>query len=109
MASRLARREAPKYEDNETSLVDLIARIEKTISYLETFSESDFAQADTTEARFPYFPGVHMVGADYMFNYAIPNFFFHLVTTYDILRHHGFEIGKRDYMGGSATMIPDVA
>ncbi len=107
MASRLAHREAPKYEDNESTLASLIARIEKTISYLETFSEVDFENAATAEARFPYFPGVHMVGADYMFNYAIPNFFFHLVTAYDILRHHGFDIGKKDYMGASVTMIPD--
>jgi uncharacterized protein len=109
MASRLARQEAPKYEDNESTLAELRARLAKTADYLATFSEADFENAATAEARFPYFPGVHMVGVDYMFGYAIPNFFFHLVTTYDILRHHGFDIGKKDYMGSSVTMIPDVA
>ena len=107
MASRLAGKEAPKYEDNETTLADLRARLEKTISYLETFSEDDFENAATAEARFPYFPGMHMVGADYMLGYAIPNFFFHLVTAYDILRNHGFDIGKKDYMGTAMPLLPD--
>ena len=107
MASRLAGKEAPKYEDNETTLAELRARLAKTISYLETFSEGDFENAATAEARFPYFPGMHMVGADYMLGYAIPNFFFHLVTTYDILRHHGFDIGKADYIGKSIPLLPD--
>ena len=108
MASRLAQKEAPKYEDNETTLAELRARVAKTIAYLETFTEADFAHAATAEARFPYFPGVHMVGSDYVFGYAIPNFFFHLVTTYDILRHHGFDIGKSDYMGKAIPFVADV-
>lgn len=109
MASRLARKEAPKYEDNEATLAELRARLEKTITYLETYSDADFADAATAEARFSYFPGKHLVGADYMLEYAIPNFFFHLVTTYDILRHHGFDIGKKDYMGNAVPFIDDVA
>ena len=107
MASRLAGKEAPKYEDNETTLAELRARLEKTISYLETFVETDFQNAATAEARFPYFPGMHMVGADYMLGYALPNFFFHLVTTYGILRHHGFDIGKADYIGKAIPLLPD--
>jgi hypothetical protein len=107
MASRLTLQETPKYEDNEVTLSDLISRLTKTIAYLETFSESDFANAATSEARFPYFPGKHMVGADYIFGYAIPNFFFHLVTVYAILRHHGFDIGKADYMGQAVPLLPD--
>ncbi len=107
MASRLAGKEAPKYEDNETTLAELRARLERTISYLETFVETDFQNAATVEARFPYFPGMHMVGADYMLGYALPNFFFHLVTTYSILRHHGFDIGKADYIGKAIPLLPD--
>lgn len=109
MASRLARREIPKHEDNETTLAELVARLEKTISYLETFSQWDFDNAATAEARFSYFPGVYLIGEDYMFGYALPNFFFHLVTTYDILRHHGFDIGKKDYMGNAVPFTPDAA
>lgn len=101
MASRLARKDIPKYEDTETTLESLRDRLEKTIAYLATFSESDFADAATAEAHFPYFKDVHFVGADYVIGYGLPNFFFHVVTAYDILRHHGFEIGKADFMDGS--------
>lgn len=62
MASRMARVEAPKFEDNETTITDLKARLDKTIAYLESFSPEQFAEADTAEARFPYFPGMKMVG-----------------------------------------------
>lgn len=107
MASRLAHTEAPKMEDTETTLEDLRARLEKTIAYLETFTPTDFADAATAEARFPYFPGMKMVGSDYLFTYALPNLFFHVVTIYAILRHIGFEVGKRDYMGSDVVMVPD--
>ncbi len=107
MVSRLTGKENPKYEDNETTLDELITRLQKTITFLETFSEADFADSATAEARFPWFPGVHMVGAGYVLTYGIPNFFFHVVTAYDILRQHGFDIGKGDYMGGGLALIPD--
>lgn len=87
MASRMSRKEAPKYEDNESTLAELKARLEKTIAYLETFTPEDFADADTAEARFPYFPGMKMVGKGYVFTYGIPNFMFHVVTAYSILRN----------------------
>lgn len=61
MASRLARREAPKYEDNEATLADLKSRLSKTIEYLETFTPEDFRDAATAEARFPYFPNMKIV------------------------------------------------
>lgn len=107
MASRMSRKEAPKYEDNESTLTELKARLEKTIAYLETFTPEDFADADTAEARFPYFPGMKMVGKGYVFTYGIPNFMFHVVTAYSILRNAGFDIGKADFMGGQAEMVPD--
>lgn len=107
MASRMARKEAPKYEDDESTLAELKERLGKTISYLETFTPLDFADADTAEARFPYFPGMKMVGKGYVFTYGIPNFMFHVVTVYSILRNAGFEVGKADFMGGQAEMLPD--
>lgn len=61
IASRLARREMPKYEDNEANLSELKARLMKTIQYLETFTPEDFQDAATAEARFPYFPNVKIV------------------------------------------------
>jgi hypothetical protein len=50
---------------------------------------------------------MHMVGQQYLLEYALPNFFFHLTTTYNILRHHGFEIGKKDFMQ-TFPLISDV-
>ena len=94
MASRMAAKEAPKYDDNEATLADIRARIEKTIAYLETFTEADFVSAATAEVRLPWFPGMKFVGEDYLMTYAIPNFFFHVVSAYAILRSAGFDIGK---------------
>ncbi|MFZ2255378.1 MAG: DUF1993 domain-containing protein [Patescibacteria group bacterium] len=107
MASRLTRQEAPRYEDTETTLDELKARLQKTIDYLGTFTEADFAEADTAEARFPYFPGLKLVGAGYVITYGIPNFMFHVVTAYDIVRNLGFQIGKADFMGGQIEFHPD--
>jgi hypothetical protein len=107
MASRMARKEAPKYEDNEATLAEIRARLEKTIAYLETFTEADFADAATAPARFPWFAGMKMVGQGYVLTYGLPNFFFHVVTAYDILRNAGFEIGKADYMGPGVALVPD--
>jgi hypothetical protein len=107
MASRLAGKDIPKYEDTESTLAELRLRLETTISYLDTFVATDFVHAATAEARFPYFPGMHMVGADYVIGYGIPNFFFHVVTAYDILRQYGFDIGKADYMGKEVPLIAD--
>ena len=109
MASRLTRTEAPKYEDNEVTLADMMARLEKTIAYLETFTPEHFKDADTAEARFPYFPGMKMVGKGYVFTYGIPNFMFHVVTAYAILRNAGFDIGKADFMAGQVEFHPDNA
>lgn len=107
MASRMARVEAPKYEDNETTLGELKSRLDKTIAYLEAFTEESFADAATAEARFSYFPGVKLVGVGYIYTYALPNLLFHTVTAYDILRNAGFDIGKADFMGGQAAFVPD--
>lgn len=99
-AALLAGVEAPKYEDNEKSLTDLIARVEKTIAYLNSLKP---AQIDGTEEK-----PVTVKLRDRELNYkglellqkrTLPNFFFHCTTAYDILRHNGVEIGKRDFMG----------
>ncbi len=109
MASRLTLQEPPKMEDNESTLAELRTRLQNTIDYLSTFSESDFLNSATAEVRFAYFPRIHLIGADYMLKYALPNFFFHVVTAYDILRHHGFNIGKTEFMGKNVPFIADAA
>ncbi len=107
MASRMAWVEAPKYEDNEKTLDELMARLEKTIAYIATFTEESFQNAKNAEARFPWYPGKKMVGEGYVFTYGLPNFFFHVVTAYDILRHNGFQIGKSDYIGEDVALLDE--
>ncbi len=107
MASRLAQKEAPKMEDTESTIDELKTRLNATIVYLETFTEADFAHADTVEARFSWVPGMKIIGADYVITYGLPNFFFHVVMVYAILRQHGFDLGKMDYMGNDVAFVPD--
>lgn len=106
MAARLSGKDIPSFEDTETTLDDLKARLEKTIAFIQTLRPEDFVGAERREARFPYFPGLHMVGSEYLAGYAIPNFLFHITTAYNILRNHGFEIGKKDFMH-SLPLLPD--
>lgn len=97
-SSRLAGKEIPKMEDNETTFAELYARIDKTLAYLETFSPADFAGAADVKIKLPYFPeDSHFTGDGYLRFYALSNFLFHVVTAYDILRSNGVVIGKADY------------
>lgn len=98
-ASRLTGKEAPKHEDTEKTLMELRSRIEKTIAYLNTFSANDFAGAEDRKVTQPRWEGKHMRGYDYAVQYVTPNLYFHVTTAYDILRHNGVEIGKKDYLG----------
>jgi len=92
--------EAPKFEDNEASLTELIARIDKTVAFLATLSEDMVAtDLDTRLVPIVWLPGKGLVATYYLEYYARSNFYFHFVTAYSILRHHGLEIGKGDYMG----------
>jgi uncharacterized protein len=99
-AALLAGIEAPKFEDNEKSLADLIARVEKTNAFLGTIGAD---KIDGTEDKTII---VKMrdreqsyKGLDLLLKRSLPNFFFHCATAHDILRHNGVEIGKRDFMG----------
>lgn len=100
-AARLAGVEAPAYEDNETTLEQLKARLAKTVGYLETLDQKQIDAAADREIAFPLGPDrqARMKGADYLAHFVIPNFQFHLTTAYAILRHCGVEIGKRDFLG----------
>lgn len=101
-AALLAGLEAPKYEDNEKSLAELIARVEKTIAWLNTVKP---AQVDGTEGKAVTIKTrdreMKFTGLELLQNRSLPNFYFHITTAYDILRHNGLEIGKRDFMGAS--------
>jgi hypothetical protein len=101
-SARLAGVEAPRYEDNETTIDQLKARIAKTIAYLKTLDPKQIDAAADREITFPLDPSNkgHMKGDDYLNHFVLPNFYFHLTVAYAILRHSGVDIGKRDFLGG---------
>ncbi len=100
-AARLAGIDVPKYEDKENSFPELQARIAKTIDFVSSIPA---AQIDGSEARdIELQAGGNMFrfkGQDYLAHWVLPNFYFHLTTTYAILRHNGVELGKTDFLGG---------
>lgn len=98
--SRLAGREVPKYEDNESSFEELHARIAKTLDHLASFSAADLEGSEerTIELRLAG-REVSMNGLQYLLNAAMPNFYFHVTTAYDILRHNGVPLGKATFLG----------
>lgn len=100
--ARLAGVEIPKHEDTEKTLAELKARIAKTVAFIESIKP---AQLDGTEDKDIKFKiGGHELafkGMQFLLDFAIPNFYFHITTTYNILRHNGVEIGKRDFLGNS--------
>ncbi|MEY3264085.1 MAG: hypothetical protein RL717_1562, partial [Pseudomonadota bacterium] len=100
VVARLAGADIPAYEDNERSFDDLKARIAKTIAFVETFTP---AQIDGTEDKDIVTKRgdkeTHYKGMQFLLNHAMPNVYFHVTTAYNILRHNGVEIGKRDYLG----------
>lgn len=99
-AALLAGIEAPSYADDETSIAELQARIAKTLSFLQGIGT---AQLDGSEDRTVTLKRrdkeTHFLGLAFLLDHVLPNFYFHLTTTYAILRHNGVEIGKRDFLG----------
>ena len=99
-AARLAGQEPPKYEDNEASFGELIARIRKTIAYIQTLTPQQIDGSDERPVTLTLRGNtLNFTGAQYLLHYAQPNFYFHLTTTYAILRHSGVDVGKKDYIG----------
>lgn len=98
--SRLAGREVPKYEDNEASFADLQARIAKTLDHLASFSAADLEGSEdrTIELRLGG-REISLPGLQYLLHAAMPNFYFHITTAYDILRHNGVPLTKGAYLG----------
>lgn len=102
VSARLAGLDVPKVDDSlATTFADLRAMLAETITFLDSIKP---AQIDGQEARdIVLRPGTpkerKFNGQDYLLHFGLPQFFFHVTTTYAILRHNGIEIGKRDYMG----------
>ena len=70
------------------------------IAHLETYKPEDFAGAEERKISLPWMDGKWMRGDEYLIQFALPNFYFHITNAYAILRHNGVELGKRDYIGG---------
>lgn len=98
--ARLAGIDVPKFEDDEKTFADLMARIDKTIAYVGTFQP---AQIDGQEDRDITITiagnPVAYKGQVYLIHFGLPNFYFHMSMAYAILRHNGLEIGKNDFLG----------
>lgn len=99
-AARAGGKEPPKHPDDETTLVQLRARIRAVIDFLASFEPADFEGAEAREIRLPFMPGKAMKGIDYVHQMGLPNFYFHLVHAYAILRHNGVALGKMKFIGG---------
>ncbi len=98
--ARLAGLEVPKHEDTEQTFAELQARIAKTIAFIETVKPAQIDNSEDKKIVLKVGPEeLNFIGLQYLFGFALPNFYFHAVTTYNILRHNGVEIGKRDYLG----------
>ena len=98
-AAYLSGQTPPKHEDNEKTWTELRERIKKVTTYLETFKAEDFAKAESAKVKPGWAKGQWLTGEEYLTEIAIPNFYFHLMASYAILRHAGVDVGKQDYMG----------
>lgn len=99
-AARLAGVEIPKHEDTEATISELKARIAKTLEFIRTIKPEQLQGAETREVilRFPE-STLKFNGLNYLTNFALPNFFFHMTMAYALLRKNGVELGKRDFLG----------
>ena len=99
-AARLADVEVPKHDDTGKTLGDLKARLAKTATFVQSFKPTDIDGSEDRDINLKL--GEHTMsfkGQPYLVHFALPNFYFHCTTAYDILRHCGVELGKRDFIG----------
>jgi hypothetical protein len=102
----LVGKEAPKHADDEQTIESLHARIRSVRTWLDGFNAADFEGAETRVVTLPRWEGKGLMGEDYLLEYAMPNFSFHLTHAYAILRHNGLDIGKKDYVGPLSLRAP---
>ena len=99
-AARLAGVEVPKHDDTEKTFADLKARITNTVTFVQSIQPSDIDGSEDRDITLTL--GEHTMsfkGQPYLVHFVLPNFYFHCTTAYDILRHCGVELGKRDFIG----------
>jgi hypothetical protein len=97
-SARLAAKQPPSHPDTEQTLEQIRARIKATLAYLATLTAQDFAGAEARKVTVPG-RGKLALGQDHLFEQVLPNFYFHVTTSYAILRHNGVDLGKADYLG----------
>jgi hypothetical protein len=98
-AARLSGTEPPKHPDTETTLDEVRARLSTCRDYLKSVSPSALASSEERLIALPFLQGQGIRGTNYVTELALPNFYFHVVAAYEILRHNGVELGKNDYIG----------
>ena len=99
-AARLAGVAIPSFPDTETTFDELQKRITKTVDFIKGLKPAQFDGAEKREVKLKLGPQeVAFTGQNYLFHFALPNFYFHATTAYDILRHNGLDVGKRDFIG----------
>ena len=106
--ARIAGIEAPKFEDNEKTIPELKARIDKTIEFLKTIKPEQVVGQEDRKVTLPFWKGKSATAFGYVTEYLIPNFYFHVTTAYSILRSNGVQIGKDDFIGGTAHSSTNV-
>ena len=101
ISARLAGMDVPTFDGKESSFADLDLLLTRTLGFLDSLSPAQFDGSETRDIILR--PGTpkekKLSGQAYLANYGTPQFFFHLTTAYDILRHSGLAVGKRDFMG----------
>jgi uncharacterized protein len=98
--ARLAEVEIMKIEDTENTVAELLARIDRVITYLKEFKPEQFENAAQAKITLSYMPGQYQIGSDYLVDFALPNFYFHASIIYALIRVQGVAIGKMDFLGG---------
>jgi hypothetical protein len=99
-SARLAGLEAPRFEDTETTADELRARIDKTIAYVKTLPAGAIDGQEERDIKIPLRDRtLEMKALPFLQTWALTNFYFHVVTAYNILRHNGVDLGKQDYLG----------
>jgi hypothetical protein len=98
-AAWLSGQAPPKHEDNEKTVDEVRERIRKTITFVESMREDQYAGASERKIKLSWAPGKVIGGVDYLLQVTIPNVFFHVTTAYAILRHNGVDVGKMDFLG----------
>lgn len=97
--SKLTGKDAPVHDDKEVTMAQLRTRISETVAFIATVTEKDFSGAQERKITTPRWDGKFLTGYEYLIQHSIPNVYFHTTVAYEILRHNGLDIGKKDFLG----------